>query len=94
MSSSNICRQESHFTAAQGTHIPTLEFQNAVMRVCIRQDALHHSIVTCLEVLTAANVKMTAFWDKATCSLVEIARHFRGEYCLHHYPDNGGSTNL
>jgi hypothetical protein len=27
---------------------------------------------------------MTAFWGKATCSLVKVDRSFRGAYCLHH----------
>jgi hypothetical protein len=29
-------------------------------------------------------MKMTAFWDVAPCSLVEVDRFFRGEDCLHH----------
>jgi hypothetical protein len=29
-------------------------------------------------------LKMTAFWDTAPCSLVEIDRYFRGAYCLHY----------
>jgi hypothetical protein len=29
-------------------------------------------------------LKMTAFWDIAPCSLVEVGRRFRGVYCLHH----------
>jgi hypothetical protein len=36
------------------------------------------------QVLTAASMKMTLFWDVAPCSLVEIDRHFGGTYCLHH----------
>jgi hypothetical protein len=32
-------------------------------------------------------MKMTAFWDIAPCSLVEVDRHFRGAYCLHHQGD-------
>jgi hypothetical protein len=27
--------------------------------------------------------QMTAFWDTAPCSLVEVDRRFRGAYCLH-----------
>jgi hypothetical protein len=27
---------------------------------------------------------MTAFWDIAPCSMVEVDRRFRGSYCLHH----------
>jgi hypothetical protein len=42
----------------------------------------------------AISVKnMTAFWDTASCSLVEVDRRFRGTYCLHHYPDDEGSTH-
>jgi hypothetical protein len=29
-------------------------------------------------------MKMTAFWNKVPCSLVEADRPFRGAYCLHH----------
>jgi hypothetical protein len=28
---------------------------------------------------------MTAFWDIAPCSLVEVDRRFTGTYCLHHH---------
>jgi hypothetical protein len=35
------------------------------------------------QVLTAASMKMTAFWNTAPCSLVEVDRRFRGAYCLH-----------
>jgi hypothetical protein len=28
--------------------------------------------------------KMTAFWNTAPCSLVQVDRRFRGAYCLHH----------
>jgi hypothetical protein len=35
-------------------------------------------------VLTAASTKMAVFWAVAPCSLVEVHRHFRGAYCLHH----------
>jgi hypothetical protein len=39
------------------------------------------------QALTAANVKMTAFWDIEPRSLVEVDRRFRGAYCLHHQGD-------
>jgi hypothetical protein len=43
-------------------------------------------------------MKVTAFWDMALCSLVEVDRRFRGAYCLHrqgdHRPDYGGSKHL
>jgi hypothetical protein len=45
-------------------------------------------------VLAAANVKITAFWDVAPCSVVEIGRRFKGAYCLHHQGDDGSSTHL
>jgi hypothetical protein len=32
------------------------------------------------------------FWDVAQFSPVEVDRRFRGAYCLHHRPDDGGST--
>jgi hypothetical protein len=44
-----------------------------------------------LQVLTAASMKMTAFWDTPPCSLVEVDRHFSGAYCLNHLGDDGGS---
>jgi hypothetical protein len=41
---------------------------------------------------------MTAFWDKAPCSLVEVDWHFRDAYYLHHQGndclDDGGRTHL
>jgi hypothetical protein len=50
------------------------------------------------QVLTAANMKMTFFWDVAPCSLVKVDRRFRGAYYLHnrgHYrPDDVRSTHL
>jgi hypothetical protein len=39
------------------------------------------------QVLTAASMKMTAFWDIAPCSLVKVDQCFRGSYCLHHQGD-------
>jgi hypothetical protein len=29
-------------------------------------------------------LKTTALWEIALCSVVEVARCFRGAYCLHH----------
>jgi hypothetical protein len=34
------------------------------------------------QVLTAASIKMTALWNVAPCSLVEVDWCFRGAYCL------------
>jgi hypothetical protein len=36
------------------------------------------------QVLTAASMKMTAFWDIAPCSLAEIYRCSSAAHCLHH----------
>jgi hypothetical protein len=38
--------------------------------------------------------KMAVFWDIGPCSLVEIDRHFRDVYYLHHCPDDGSSKYL
>jgi hypothetical protein len=35
------------------------------------------------QVLAAANVKVTVFWDVALCSLVQFRRHFGGTLLLH-----------
>jgi len=48
--------------------------------------------------LTAASMKITAFWDIAPCGLVVVERRFRDAYCLRHLgdlihrPDDGVST--
>jgi hypothetical protein len=39
------------------------------------------------QVLTAASMKMTAFWDIKPSCLVEIYRRFGRAYCLHHQGD-------
>jgi hypothetical protein len=36
------------------------------------------------QVLTAASMTMTVFWNMASYSLTEADQHFRGVYCLHH----------
>jgi hypothetical protein len=46
------------------------------------------------EVLTAVNMKMAVLWAIVPCSLVDVYRHFRGAYCLHHQGDDGGSKLL
>jgi hypothetical protein len=43
-------------------------------------------------VLTAASMKIIAFWDIVRCSLVEADRCFR--WMITYRPDNGGSTYL
>jgi hypothetical protein len=35
----------------------------------------------------------SVFWDVEPCRL-GVARRFKGSYCLHHRPDDGGSTHL
>jgi hypothetical protein len=40
-------------------------------------------ILVNFKVLTAANIKLTAFWDIALRSLIEVDRRFRGTYRLH-----------
>jgi hypothetical protein len=39
-------------------------------------------------------LKMIPFWVMVRCSLIEVDRHYRGEYCLHHHCDNEGSMHL
>jgi hypothetical protein len=39
------------------------------------------------EVVMATSMKMAAFWDVGTYSLVDIDRRFRGAHCLHHKLD-------
>jgi hypothetical protein len=46
-----------------------------------------------IQVLTAANMKTTVFWDIAPCSVVEVYRLFGGSCCLHHQSD-GGSKHV
>jgi hypothetical protein len=47
------------------------------------------------QLLTAASMKMTVFWDISPYSLVEVDRRFRDVYCLHHHGnDDGGSKHL
>jgi hypothetical protein len=47
------------------------------------------------QVLTAASMKMAAFWDVAPCRLVQIVLRFRGPYCLYQQgPEGRGSLHL
>jgi hypothetical protein len=39
------------------------------------------------QVLMAASIKMTAFWNIAPCSLIEVNRCFRGLYRFHYLGD-------
>jgi hypothetical protein len=68
---------------------------SAVQRVCRLYNNLVKPDYSLLrfQVLTAASLTMTAFWGIALCTL-ETHEHFRGVYCLHHRPDDGGSMYL
>lgn len=50
------------------------------------------------EVLTSKSMKTTLFWNVASCSLLDIDRHFRGVYCRHHqgddHSDDGSKSKL
>jgi hypothetical protein len=46
------------------------------------------------QILTAASMKMRAFWDIAPCSLVGIDQCFRRTAYIIHRPDDGGSAHL
>jgi hypothetical protein len=46
------------------------------------------------QVPTAANIKITVFWDIGQCCFIEVDWRFRGAYCLHNRPDDGGSIHL
>jgi hypothetical protein len=39
------------------------------------------------QVLVTASMKFRAFWNVLLCSQVDIARRFRGAYCVHHQGD-------
>jgi hypothetical protein len=38
------------------------------------------------------HLKMTAFWDIAACSLIEVDQRFRDAYCLRHQGDFNNTT--
>jgi hypothetical protein len=57
-------------------------------RVYLRKKCRNKLYNLICRVLTAASVKMTAVWDIASCSLVEVDRRFRGTYCLHRQGDD------
>jgi hypothetical protein len=40
-----------------------------------------------IKVLGGWILKMAVFWVVAPCSMVEVYRHFRGPFCLHHQGD-------
>jgi hypothetical protein len=41
-------------------------------------------LLVTFKVLTAASMKISAFWDIVPCSLVRVDRRFRAPYCLYH----------
>jgi hypothetical protein len=55
--------------------------------------AEQNAFSTRVQVLTSENVKRTAFWE-APNSPLKADRRFWGAYCLHHRPDDWGSTQL
>jgi hypothetical protein len=46
------------------------------------------------QVLTAVRIKLAIFWFAAPCSLAEVYLRFKGSYCLHQGPVDGGSEHL
>lgn len=46
------------------------------------------------QVLIAAIMKGTVIWDVTPHSFIEIDRHFRGPFCFHLRPVNGGSKHV
>jgi hypothetical protein len=46
------------------------------------------------KVLTAASMKMTAFWNMAPCSLEKVDLRFIGVSVRANRPDDGGSIRL
>jgi cephalosporin hydroxylase len=50
------------------------------------------SAIVRFQVLKA--VKITAFWNIAPCTVVEVGRRFGGSYCLYHQSDGGGGKHL
>jgi hypothetical protein len=45
------------------------------------------------QVLMAASMNMTAFWDNSQCSPVEVNRRFRGDYCQYEPLKRRSSTD-
>jgi hypothetical protein len=46
------------------------------------------------EVLTAARMKITAFWDIAPSNIIGVDRRFRSTHFLRHHPNYGGPAPL
>jgi hypothetical protein len=47
-----------------------------------------HIYYMSFQVLTAASIKMTVFWDVAWCELIETDRRFRENLGIRTYRDN------
>jgi hypothetical protein len=82
-----LCQQlqKSHFSYNENTEFLHYIFYN--ITGFVPQWYLNHHMQR------KGNLKKTAFWDIALCSL-EVDRRFRGVYCLHNRPGKGGSTQL
>jgi hypothetical protein len=40
-------------------------------------------------------LEKTAFWNIVPCNFIEVDRHFRDVYCIHHQgPEDGDSTRF
>jgi hypothetical protein len=50
---------------------------------CPTSYGIRRFIILKFQVLAAASVKLTAFWDIAPCCSVEVDERFRDVYCLH-----------
>jgi hypothetical protein len=95
MWSTNRCR---YIQITDHEKIPAKKFD---IRACARfsdqwRVATNHPESICSTTRErTTGMQMISFWDIAPCSLVELNRHFRGAYCLHHYhPDDGDGTHL
>jgi hypothetical protein len=64
-----------------------LTFEVAAGFVQNRQACYNVNTWLRFQALTAASMKMTASWDVAPCSIVEVYRRFRNAYCLLHQGD-------
>jgi hypothetical protein len=57
---------------------------------------VYENDLTIKEILVIIQFKSTVtpttavLWSIAPCCLVDTGRSFRGSYCLHHSPDDGG----
>jgi hypothetical protein len=69
--------------------VPRLRMRGAYLRF---PNSIHALVR--FQVLKAASMNMTVFWNVAPCSLIELDRLFRSVYCLRHSPLHGGSKHL